>query len=127
MPHRHDPNSFTVDAVEKTIGLDNELAVLAAGKLGDVVAELGELGESAARVANPLHEAASGERVVGSDVADDLQVGRVNGRSEADDHLSAGWLRCHCSGDNFVGIAKHLVGITPPTGGDVAIPLLKHG
>lgn len=72
MPHRDNPHCFTVDAVEEAIGLDNELAVLATGKLGDVVAELGELGESAACVANPLHEAASGERVVGSDVADDL-------------------------------------------------------
>ncbi len=72
MPHCDNSHCFTVDAVEEAIRIDDELAMLATGELGDVVAELGELGESAARVANPLHEAASGERVVGSDVADDL-------------------------------------------------------
>lgn len=56
MPHRDDPDRLSLDEVEP-IRVDDDLAAGVVGKLGDVVAELGEAFQALDRAQDSIAEA----------------------------------------------------------------------
>lgn len=127
MPLRHDPDCVASAAIQEAIRIDDQLAVLTVGKFGELVAKLRQFAKPATRVVDLPHQAAGGEGVCGGDVVDNLSVGRVSSRREADAQLWTSGLAGEGGSDDLFGITEDLFRIASATGGNVSIALFEHG